>query len=396
MSVRLLVASVAALHDPHRRAYDTLARRLGWEVHIAAPESLVLVPGKPAKALVPKPEGAQYELHAMRLRFSTQDRFHWYEGLGRLITDIRPSYVLVEYDPGSLVVFQAKLPRAGQKVIAWTVENIAHNRWKDAQRNAIRGRPKEVLRDVAVGSLGAFGDWAVDGLACMSKEGTRVFGARGWCKPMEMVPLGTDVRLFCPGDASGLRTSLDLVDEFVVGYFGRIVHRKGVHLLIDALTKVHPEVKLVLDVYENMGMSRYATEIMQRIDSLGLRHRVRTVHPEHQEMAGYMRCCDVIAVPSLTTDRWKEQFGRILPEAMACGVPVIGSMSGNIPDMVEDAGVVIPEGNADALAAAIEDLRQDPERRRALGRAGRDRVVEHLSTEAQADAIQRLSERIER
>ena len=70
-----------------------------------------------------------------------------------------------------------------------------------------------------------------------------------------------------------------------------------------------------------------------------------------------MRRFDVLVGPSLTTPRWKEQFGRMLVEAMACGVPVIGSDSGEIPHVIGDAGIVVPEGDRVALCAAIARLR---------------------------------------
>jgi glycosyltransferase involved in cell wall biosynthesis len=97
-----------------------------------------------------------------------------------------------------------------------------------------------------------------------------------------------------------------------------------------------------------------------------------------------MSCCDALVLPSLTTPRWKEQFGRVLPEAMACGVPVIGSTSGNIPAMIGDAGIVVPEGDAGAVAAALRSLEESPERHARLAAAGRRRVVERLSVDVEA------------
>jgi glycosyltransferase involved in cell wall biosynthesis len=84
---------------------------------------------------------------------------------------------------------------------------------------------------------------------------------------------------------------------------------------------------------------------------------------------------DALALPSLTRPNWKEQFGRILVEAMASGVPCAGSDSGEIPHVLGDAGLVVPEGDAGALAAALSRLADDPGLRRALAARGRARVL---------------------
>jgi glycosyltransferase involved in cell wall biosynthesis len=83
----------------------------------------------------------------------------------------------------------------------------------------------------------------------------------------------------------------------------------------------------------------------------------------------------------VTTPTWKEQFGRILIEAMACGVPVVGSSSGEIPQVIGTAGLVVPEGDAEALAAALQRLHDDTELRTRLGQLGRQRVLERYTHE---------------
>ena len=74
----------------------------------------------------------------------------------------------------------------------------------------------------------------------------------------------------------------------------------------------------------------------------------------------------------------------MLPEAMSCGVPVIGSSSGEIPNVVGDAGLIVPEGDVAALAGAIERLAGDPDLWAELSRRGRARVLEHYTQAALA------------
>ena len=96
-------------------------------------------------------------------------------------------------------------------------------------------------------------------------------------------------------------------------------------------------------------------------------------------MPGWLRGLDVLVLPSRTRANWKEQFGRVLVEAMACGVPVIGAASGEIPHVIGDAGVVLAEDDVDGLTAALATLAGNPARRRALSDAGRERVLAHYT-----------------
>jgi glycosyltransferase involved in cell wall biosynthesis len=88
---------------------------------------------------------------------------------------------------------------------------------------------------------------------------------------------------------------------------------------------------------------------------------------------------DVLAAPSLTTPGWREQFGRMLVEAFACGVPVIGSDSGEIPYVIGDAGVVVREGDVAAWAHALAMLLESPGRRAELSLRGLDQARTHYA-----------------
>jgi glycosyltransferase involved in cell wall biosynthesis len=108
----------------------------------------------------------------------------------------------------------------------------------------------------------------------------------------------------------------------------------------------------------------------------------------------YLNAMDLLVAPSLTTPSWKEQFGRMLIEAFACGVPVVGSDSGEIPFVIDEAGVVVREGQTQDWAEAIEALLTDPARRAELARAGLERCREKYSNEVVArgylDFFQRM------
>ncbi len=91
-------------------------------------------------------------------------------------------------------------------------------------------------------------------------------------------------------------------------------------------------------------------------------------------MPEYLNILDCLVLPSRTRENWKEQFGRVLIEAMACEVPVLGSSSGEIPNVIGEAGAVFPEGDSRQLGKILEDLMKNDIQRKELGKAGSQRV----------------------
>jgi glycosyltransferase involved in cell wall biosynthesis len=99
-------------------------------------------------------------------------------------------------------------------------------------------------------------------------------------------------------------------------------------------------------------------------------------------MPALYRDLDVLVLPSRSRSNWVEQFGRVLIEAMACGVSVVGSDCGEIPNVVDDAGLIFSEGDVGALRQCLVRLMSSPELRADLALRGRRRVLAHF-TQAQ-------------
>jgi len=165
-----------------------------------------------------------------------------------------------------------------------------------------------------------------------------------------------------------------------MGFAGRLVHEKGVDVLLRAIAQA-PDVKLLIagDGPEEKSLRELAAQlnIAQRV---AWRGAMRST-----EMPAFYRECDALAVPSRTLPNWKEQFGRVIIEAMACGVPVIGSRCGEIPNLIGDAGLLINEDDVDALAAHIRALSAQPEMRQMLSQHGRRRVLDRFTMKRIAD-----------
>jgi glycosyltransferase involved in cell wall biosynthesis len=108
---------------------------------------------------------------------------------------------------------------------------------------------------------------------------------------------------------------------------------------------------------------------------------------EKERLWNFFKEIDAFVLPSLTTPHWTEQFGAVLAEAMACGVPVIGSSSGSIPELIGDCGIVVEENNPTDLAQAIQTLASDPDRRARYAKAGRKRFDQEYSVPAYAAKV---------
>ncbi|UIP59983.1 glycosyltransferase [Agromyces marinus] len=196
---------------------------------------------------------------------------------------------------------------------------------------------------------------AASGVSACNSEAARIAEYKGFVGRARVIPLGVDLDQFRPADAAGTPGGRGGApapyrdpDPITVGFIGRLVPEKGVLLLLDALAR---EPRLRLRV---VGTGPLSSELPARAASAGVADRVELFGAvEPADIPEVMRSFDVLAVPSLPTPSWTEQFGRVAVEAMACGIPVVSSDAGALPDIVGGAGLVVPTGDAGALAEAL-------------------------------------------
>jgi glycosyltransferase involved in cell wall biosynthesis len=195
-------------------------------------------------------------------------------------------------------------------------------------------------------------------------------------KPSRVIPPGVDTNLFRhdPGARAAVRSELGwAIDAPVVGFLGRFEPQKCIELRCRALEAVPVP-------WHALFVGGGALE--PRLRSFEKRHpsRVRVVTGvSHREVPRWLNAMSVLCAPSQTTPIWREQFGRMLIEAMACAVPVVGSDSGEIPFVIGEAGVILPEADSQAWTAAIERLLSDPAARGSYADSGVARVAERFT-----------------
>lgn len=184
---------------------------------------------------------------------------------------------------------------------------------------------------------------------CNSQAGA-IVTRKGLTGRAVLIGLGLDTAAFAPAasrPASRIPTR--------VGYVGRLAPHKGVHVLIKALA-LEPTLALVI-----AGAGPQEDELRMLADGVGAADRIEFVGSVDQAaLPDFYRSLDVLAVPSLTTPTWVEQFGRVAVEAMSCGAPVVASDSGALPDVVGTAGLLAPPGEAPAWASALRRVGVEP------------------------------------
>ncbi|MEW6720414.1 MAG: glycosyltransferase, partial [Thermodesulfobacteriota bacterium] len=213
-----------------------------------------------------------------------------------------------------------------------------------------------------------------------------------------VIPMGIDTEWFRPDE--GLRESCRAelgiaAGEIVVLFTGRMVWEKGVYDFVHAakLVDVLPGSRSVRYLMVGKGPEREA--VTARAEEIGLGSSFHFVesHP-YGRMRDLYNAADLFVLPSISMRMWKEQFGMVLAEAMACGAPVISTLSGSIPEVVGDAGLLVPSNDPGELARAIASLCFSGDLRKMLGRKGRERAVARFDSRVVAKQVAELFDRV--
>jgi glycosyltransferase involved in cell wall biosynthesis len=351
--MRVLLFSKAATRAVYHRQYE----RIAAQAEIA--ELLVVVPpywrephvGKiPLEAVTSR----GYRLEVTPLRWNGHYHLYYAPQLPRLIRQFSPDLVHIDEEVYNVATYHAALAaqRTGAHAVAFCWQNIYH-----------RYPPPFCWFEAALAKR-------LSGVVAGNVDAMQVLRRKGFALPMSVIPqYGVDTERFAPGVAPTL-------PPFRIGYLGRLVPAKGIDILLESLKWLRHGYEVWIAGEGDESPWRATAE------RLGVAERVRWLGAIPSAHVGeFLRQLHVLVLPSRTTPRWKEQFGRVLVEAMACGVPVIGSDSGEIPRVIGDAGLVFAEGDAEQLAHCVRLLAEQPQVHRSLAQTARRRAIEQFSME---------------
>ncbi|MGN6758805.1 MAG: glycosyltransferase family 4 protein [Thermomicrobiales bacterium] len=350
--MRVLLLHKALVNGAYQKKAEALAALPGIELTVVVPPSWR--EARWGEQPLERRHTADYDLVTAPIWFNGHHHVHCYPTLWQIVRRVRPAIFHVDEEPFNLATAEAfaLAQRVGAHALFVT--------WATVYRDY--PPPFSFFERYAHRHAAA----AIAG----NTDALDILRRRGYDGPAAIVPLALDPALY-PPRACGRG------EPFTIGYLGRLVPEKGVRVLLDAAARLRGAWRLLI-----VGGGAEEAALRERAARLGIAGQVEfaPMAPSH-DVPGWLQRFDVLAVPSLTTPTWKEQFGRVIIEAMASAVPVVGSDSGEIPHVIADAGMIVPEGDPDALAGALQTLLDDETCRQRLAAAGRTRVLAHYTWE---------------
>ncbi len=285
---------------------------------------------------------------------------HIYPGIGGLIAEVKPGIIEIWEEPFAAVtahtIRAAAKAAPSAKIIFFSARNL----------------PKQYPPPFSWFQRYTYK--RADLAFAMNRDTVDVLRRTGWEKECRIIPLGVDPERFRRMNVSELRAEMGL-KGFTVGFVGKLTPQKGILDLIPAWAGIDGDSSLLI-----IGAGELEKEIRRRIRRTGREDRVKIIPPvPYARLPAYLNCLDLLVLPSLTRPGLMEQFGRVLIEAMACGIPVIGSDSGEIPNVIGEDGLIFREGKIADLREKISRLRDNSSLARRLGAQGRERVLQEYS-----------------
>ncbi|WP_410052425.1 glycosyltransferase [Bradyrhizobium sp. SZCCHNS30122] len=365
MPIRIVsIAHTAASSEAGFLRYRSLAARTNIDLHLVMP-AVWKEFGRTIVAEPPRAEG--FSIHVLPIRLPQAGPMKWYlhfyPALRRLLSEIDPDVIHLWEEPWSVVALQAQLLRRRAAVVLEVDQNILKR----------LPPPFETIRGFVLGRT--------DHILSRSPDATEVVRACGYTGPVTPIGYGVDLATFVP---SAEPVSTPRTRPLTIGYVGRLVEEKGLDDALDAIAQATSPVLLNI-----MGEGPDEVRLRRRAKALGLGDCVTfRGWGSPQKVAAFLQELDALVLLTRTTKAVREQFGRVIIEAQACGIPVIGSSGGAIPDVVREGGWIVPERDPESLRQLLDRLAADPAVLRAKASAARANVLARFTYDAVATAIE--------
>lgn len=295
-------------------------------------------------------------IYSVPVLFSGRGGAHIYAPwkLWQVLNDFRPDIVQVEEEVFSLCAFELAIWSrfTGKPLAIFGWENI------ERQLPLLRHLTCQFVLNTARLML------------CGNQDGADILRRWGYTGLLEVMPqMGVDPEFFAPR-----KHEADKRDRpFQIGFFGRLACGKGIDLILVAARQLRAQGCnfriLICGTGASEAKLKQVAEEQGVADWVVWQGAVR-----HEQAPEAIAQFDVLVLPSRTTPEWKEQFGHVLIEAMAMGIPVVGSSSGEIPYALGRADLIFEEENAASLAAILQRMMHEPNWRQEIINYGLERV----------------------
>jgi len=312
-----------------------------------------------------------------------------------IVKSFDPTHIFLEFDPASKLVVDviktAKKYNNQVKIGCLVVENRNKYFIKDAIYCLKKRSLKLFLGNLLCHYYNNISLKRLNYIFPISKESCHVYFNLGYSKNIiHQIPLGIDRSIFFNKGLDQrvkMRANLNL-HSFTIAYFGRLVPEKGIHILIEALSLLEfNDWQLLIDNFETYKTS-YSIEIKNLLSKYGLENQIVFFDSKHEDMPQFYNAIDLLVLPSIETENFKEQYGRVLVEAMLTRTFVIGSDTGAIPEILNDKYLVFKSGDSLSLANKISEIRYLLEKQKnELLNKNFDNATVNLSSERQAEIL---------
>ncbi|WP_315757199.1 MULTISPECIES: glycosyltransferase [unclassified Bradyrhizobium] len=357
------IAHPATSSEAGRLRYRHLASRPDVDLHLVTPE----VWKEFGRTITAAHSNEAFPIHRLPIRLPDAGPMKWYlhfyPALRRLLRELDPDVIHLWEEPWSIVALQAQMLRGRAALVLEVDQNILKRLPPpfEAIRRFVLGRTAHILS--------------------RSPDATEVVRARGYTGPVTPIGYGVDLATFMPADD---RSNATAGSPLRLGYVGRLVVEKGLDDALEALARSKSAATLSI-----MGEGPHEPHLRRRVAELGLSGRV-TVQgwASPAAVAAFLRGLDALLLLTRTTDAVREQFGRVIIEAQACAIPVIGSTCGAIPDVVGDGGWIVPEQDPGSLCRLIDELSGQWAELAVRSEAARANVLRRFTYDAVAAAIE--------